>query len=61
MLVAASDRVDGWLMVELQMDLRIPDYVIDDRSYVSIYETDTLMQTSMASSSFSEADVAAAA
>lgn len=34
--------------------------MIDDRSYVSMYETKTEMQTSMATSSFSETDVAAA-
>lgn len=42
------------------MDLRIPDYIIDDKSYVSIYETETEMQVSMAASSFSETDVSAA-
>ncbi|KAL7791993.1 hypothetical protein V8C37DRAFT_381249 [Trichoderma ceciliae] len=38
---------------------RIPDFIVDDRSYVSIYETHTQFQSSLANSSFSEWDVAA--
>lgn len=42
-----------------QLYLRIPDYIIDDQSYVSIYETQSSLQSSLASSSFSEFDVSA--
>ncbi|KAL5588250.1 hypothetical protein FOBRF1_014778 [Fusarium oxysporum] len=51
----ATSTIDG-----VKLDLRIPDYIIDDKSYMAIYETETSMQSSMATSSFSETDVAAA-
>jgi hypothetical protein len=44
-----------------QMSLRIPDYMMDDKSYVSIYETQSSLQSSLASSSFSEFDVSMSA
>lgn len=44
-----------------QLYLRIPDYIVDDKSYVSIYETTTALQASLATSSFSEFDVSASA
>lgn len=42
-----------------QLYLRIPDYIVDDKSYVSIYETESALQSSLATSSFSEFDVSA--
>lgn len=44
-----------------QMELRIPDYRVDDQSYVSTFETDSRIQAALAQSSFSEVDVEAAA
>ncbi|KAK9421384.1 putative MACPF domain-containing protein [Seiridium unicorne] len=38
-----------------------PDYMVDDKSYVSVYETQSALQASLASSSFSEFDVSASA
>ncbi|KAF5710975.1 membrane attack complex component perforin [Fusarium globosum] len=51
----ATSNIEG-----VMLDLRIPDYIIDDKSYVSTYETETSIQSSMTESSFSETDVAAA-
>lgn len=42
------------------MDLRIPEYIIDDKSYISVYETESAAQLAMVTSAFSEADVEAA-
>ncbi|RDA84916.1 hypothetical protein CP532_0448 [Ophiocordyceps camponoti-leonardi (nom. inval.)] len=55
-----SDSIPSSAIEGVKLDLRVPDYIIDDKSYVSIYETETEMQSSMATSSFSELDVAAA-
>ncbi|RCI16574.1 hypothetical protein L249_2921, partial [Ophiocordyceps polyrhachis-furcata BCC 54312] len=55
-----SDSIPSSAVEGVKLDLRVPDYIIDDKSYVSIYETETEMQSSMATSSFSELDVAAA-
>ncbi|KAF4992924.1 hypothetical protein FGRMN_6868 [Fusarium graminum] len=55
-----SDNIPTSTIDGVRLELRIPDFIIDDRSYVSIYETETEMQSSMATSSFSETDVAAA-
>ncbi|KJZ71839.1 hypothetical protein HIM_08767 [Hirsutella minnesotensis 3608] len=55
-----SDSIPSSAIEGVKLDLRVPDYIIDDKSYVSIYETETEMQSSMATSSFSEIDVAAA-
>ncbi|KAM4057619.1 MAC/Perforin domain-containing protein [Hirsutella rhossiliensis] len=55
-----SDSIPSSAIEGVKLDLRIPDFIIDDKSYVSIYETETEMQSSMAASSFSEVDVAAA-
>ncbi|KAK5987018.1 Delta(24(24(1)))-sterol reductase [Cladobotryum mycophilum] len=37
--------------------LRIPDFIIDDQSYVSIFETKNELQSSLANASFSQWDV----
>ncbi|KAF5672305.1 membrane attack complex component perforin [Fusarium heterosporum] len=55
-----SDNIPTSTIDGVKLELRIPDFIIDDKSYVSIYETETEMQSSMATSSFSETDVAAA-
>ncbi|RDA89511.1 hypothetical protein CP533_3920 [Ophiocordyceps camponoti-saundersi (nom. inval.)] len=55
-----SDSIPSSAIEGVRLNLRIPDYIIDDKSYVSIYETETEMQSSMATSSFSEIDVEAA-
>lgn len=41
--------------------LRIPDFIIDDQSFVSIYETSSHLQSSLATSAFTSTDVSAAA
>ncbi|PHH89965.1 hypothetical protein CDD83_4855 [Cordyceps sp. RAO-2017] len=56
-----SDALTNTSIKDVQMDLRIPEYVIDDKSYVSIYETESAAQLSMATSAFSKTDVEAAA
>lgn len=43
------------------MELRIPDYRMDDQSYVSTMVLENRMQASMAESSYSQTDIAAAA
>lgn len=43
------------------MFLRIPDYIVDDQSYVTVYETTNTFQASLAMSSFSETDVSVSA
>ncbi|KAM4054632.1 MAC/Perforin domain-containing protein [Hirsutella rhossiliensis] len=55
-----SDALPNSSIRGVKLDLRVPDYIIDDRSYVATYETETEIQASMASSSFSETDVSAA-
>ncbi|KAK8115764.1 hypothetical protein PG984_012266 [Apiospora sp. TS-2023a] len=49
-----SDKI-----VSTSMYLRMPDYLVDDQSYVTMYETSNNFQASLATSSFSETDVAA--
>ncbi|KAK9781733.1 putative MACPF domain-containing protein [Seiridium cardinale] len=56
-----SERLASSTARDLEMFLRIPDYMVDDKSYVSVYETQSALQTSLASSSFSEFDVSASA
>ncbi|KAF4946005.1 hypothetical protein FGADI_11508 [Fusarium gaditjirri] len=56
----SSDNIATSNIEGVMLGLRIPDYIIDDKSYVSIYETETSIQSSMTESSFSETDVAAA-
>ncbi|KAK8019010.1 hypothetical protein PG990_004148 [Apiospora arundinis] len=46
---------------DVEVNLRIPDYWVDDQSYVSIVETTNDLQSSLASSSFSSFEVEAAA
>lgn len=41
--------------------LRIPDFVIDDQSFVSTYETTSHLQSALATSAFTSTDVSAAA
>lgn len=52
----AEKRIDH----NSQMDLRIPEYIIDDKSYITIYETESSAQLAMATSAFSQTDVEAA-
>lgn len=56
-----SDRLASSTARDVVLYLRIPDYIVDDKSYVSIYETTTALQASLATSSFSEFDVSASA
>ncbi|KAK6815661.1 hypothetical protein PG987_016665 [Apiospora arundinis] len=46
---------------DIEVNLRIPDYWVDDQSYVSIFETESDLQSSLAYSSFSSLEVSAAA
>ncbi|KAI4591582.1 hypothetical protein KJ359_012797 [Pestalotiopsis sp. 9143b] len=54
-----SDRLASSTARDVVLYLRIPDYIVDDKSYVSIYETESALQSSLATSSFSEFDVSA--
>ncbi|KAK6866421.1 hypothetical protein PG995_002949 [Apiospora arundinis] len=45
---------------DVEVNLRIPDYWVDDQSYVSIFETTSDLQSSLAYSSFSSFEVEAA-
>lgn len=37
--------------------MRMPTFIVDDSSYVSVYETTNSFQSSLASSAFSELEV----
>ncbi|RGP67536.1 membrane attack complex component perforin [Fusarium longipes] len=54
-----SDNIPTSTIDGVKLQLRIPDYIIDDKSYVSTYETEIEIQSSMATSLFSETDIAA--
>lgn len=54
------DGVETHFNHNSQMDLRIPEYIIDDKSYITIYETESSAQLAMATSAFSQTDVEAA-
>ncbi|KAK7957217.1 uncharacterized protein PG986_006439 [Apiospora aurea] len=45
---------------DTQLTLHIPDFIVDDRSDVSVFETNNEFQSSMAKSSFSQLDIGAA-
>lgn len=45
----------------INLCLQIPDFIVDDRSYVSIFDTANEFQSSMAKASFSELDIKASA
>ncbi|KAK5996765.1 hypothetical protein PT974_02106 [Cladobotryum mycophilum] len=55
-----SDRLTSTSVKDVELDLRIPDFLMDDQSYVSVYETQSELQSSLATSSFSQTDVSAA-
>ncbi|KAK8081149.1 hypothetical protein PG997_008967 [Apiospora hydei] len=54
-----SDKLVSTSVRDLRMYLRMPDYLVDDQSYVTMYETSNNFQASLATSSFSETDVSA--
>ncbi|KAK8050934.1 hypothetical protein PG993_002319 [Apiospora rasikravindrae] len=45
---------------DVELSLHIPDFIVDDRSDVSVFETNNEFQSSMAKSSFSQLDIEAA-
>ncbi|KAK8079685.1 hypothetical protein PG997_007503 [Apiospora hydei] len=45
---------------DVDLTLHIPDFIVDDRSDVSVFETNNEFQSSMAKSSFSQLDIEAA-
>ncbi|KAH6646669.1 hypothetical protein BKA67DRAFT_649933 [Truncatella angustata] len=55
-----SDQLTSTSVKDVELFLRIPDYTVDDKSYVSIYETKSDLQSSLATSSFSQFDVSVA-
>ncbi|KAE8346384.1 hypothetical protein BDV24DRAFT_158621 [Aspergillus arachidicola] len=42
---------------EKEPELRVPDYIVDDQSYISIYETKTRFQSSLSKSGIDEFDI----
>ncbi|ROW05504.1 hypothetical protein VSDG_00444 [Cytospora chrysosperma] len=56
-----SDRLTSKTAKDVMFYLRIPDFIVDDQSFVSIYETTSYLQSSLATSAFTSTDVSAAA
>ncbi|KAK2604008.1 hypothetical protein QQS21_003844 [Conoideocrella luteorostrata] len=55
-----SDTLTNTSLQDVNMELRIPEYKIDDKSYITIYETESAAQLAMATSAFAQTDVEAA-
>ncbi|ROW16108.1 hypothetical protein VPNG_01960 [Cytospora leucostoma] len=56
-----SDRLASKTVKDVTFYLRIPDFIIDDQSFVSTYETTSHLQSALATSAFTSTDVSAAA